>query len=252
MSRRLSPVSLALILGAALQGSCLQKTTGPEGEVPPPAPIPTLPDDTTQCAADSDACFELCGSPECGLADGTLPPVLQVPAIFYQPGGATNNIGAPTAAKKTADPCDAVNAASLQIRQRSCGACHGPNGLPTTHFLYALDDTTLANHPDNTGTHIMVKPGDPYNSYVYQRVVTGLQAGSGGMPPDPSAVSDVLGASIVQANPNIVVYPTASDVSVLYAWILNCMPGANVGAYQANYGSGSFGSNPTSGAAAAN
>jgi hypothetical protein len=242
-----------LILGSALEASCLiQKDPGREGSIPPPPPQPDAGDPNVQCMNESAECFQLCGSPECALANNTIPPVLDIPVIWYQPSGAVNNTGTAGPATSTADPCAAINAASLVIRQRACGACHGPQGIAATHFLYVLDDMMLANHPDNTQDgKIMVKPGDPLGSYVYQRIVTGLAGpGSGGMPPAPSTLPGYLGASAVQANPNIVTYPTAADVTVLYAWILNCMPGADKGAYQANYGSGAFGSNPTSGAAA--
>ena len=249
-------LSLVFILGAAVETSCLlQKSPGTEGVVPPPPPpVPDTTDPTMQCVKESAACFQLCGSPECGVADGSsygsLPPVLDIPSVWYQPGGAVNGLGTPAPATSTDDPCVAISDASQVIRQRSCGACHGPNGVAATHFLYVLDDTMLANHPSNTGTYTMVTPGDPLNSYVYQRMATGLAgAGSGGMPPPPSMLGAYLGADSVQANPNIVVYPTAADVSVMYAWIVNCMAGADTGYYQANYGSGSFGTNPTSGGA---
>ncbi len=61
------------------------------------------------------------------------------------------------------------------------------------------------------------------------------------MPPDISVVPSYVGAAAYQANPNIVVYPTAADVSVLYAWILTCMPGANANANQTSYGGGVHG-----------
>ena len=112
----------------------------------------------------------------------------------------------------------------------------------------------LATSKNNAQTKNMVVPGDPAGSYVYQRVVSGLKAGNGGMPPDISAVPGYVGASAYQANPNIVVYPTASDVSVLNEWILTCMPGANTMANQLSYGGGVHGpaaatSNPDAGAA---
>lgn len=40
------------------------------------------------------------------------------------------------------------------------------------------------------------------------------------------------------SDPSVIVYPTAADVSVIYAWILNCMPNANPSAYQTSYGAG--------------
>jgi hypothetical protein len=171
--------------------------------------------------------------------------VLDVPVIWYQPGGAVNGYGSNAPATKATDPCVTINDASLVIRQRSCAACHGALPAPGfSHFNYVLDDMTLANHPDNAADgKIMVIPGDPEHSFVYQRIVTGLAGvGSMGMPPDPSTLQSLLGATAAKT---AVVYPTAADVSVLYAWILNCMPGADANAYQNSYGSGSFGSNPS-------
>ena len=160
-----------------------------------------------------------------------------------------------TQAQSTTDPCVAINDAALAIRKRSCGACHTPGAQAATvsHFDYVLDDMKLATSKNNAQTKNMVVPGDPLNSYVYQRVVGGLKVGNGGMPPDISAVPSIVGASAYQANPNIVVYPTASDVSVLYEWILTCMPGANASANQDTYGGGVHGpaaaaSNPDAGA----
>ncbi len=155
-----------------------------------------------------------------------------------------NNVGTSTPATSTTDPCVAINDAALAIRKRSCGACHtmdAPAAI-TSHFDYVLDDMKLATSKNNAQTKSMVVPGDPLSSYVYQRIVTGLHgAGSGGMPPDTSLVPGYVGAAAYQANPNIVVYPTAADVSVLHEWIFACMPGANAGAYQASYGGGLHG-----------
>jgi len=100
----------------------------------------------------------------------------------------------------------------------------------------------LATSKNNAQTKNMVVPGDPASSYVYQRIVTGLHGtGSGGMPPDLSSVPLYVGTAAYQANPNIVTYPTAADVSVLYEWILTCMPGANTTANQSSYGGGVHG-----------
>ena len=221
--------------------SCLQKGPGPEGVAPPPVDAGDI---NVQCKSNSSACFTLCLSPECALPDGGRPPVLETPVIWYQPGGAVNNSGTPTQAQSTTDPCVAINDAAMTIRKRSCGACHttGAQAAATSHFDYVLDDMKLATSKNNAETRNMVVPGVPADSYVYQRIVTGLHGvGSGGMPPDPSLISSYVGASAYAANPNIVVYPTPADVTVLYAWILTCMPGANANAYQNNYGGGAHG-----------
>jgi len=246
---------LLTLLCLPFAASCFQKGPGPEGVAPAPVDAGNI---NVQCTSNSAACFTLCLSPECALPDGGRPAILETPVIWYQPGGAVNNSGTPTQAKSTTDPCVAINDAALTIRKRSCGACHTPGAqaAATSHFDYVLDDMTLANHPDNAMTpgRIMVKPGDPAGSYVYQRIVTGLHGtGSGGMPPDLSLVSGYVGAAAYAANPNIVAYPTSADVSVLYEWILTCMPGAPANAHQSNYGSGVHGpaapaSNPDAGA----
>jgi hypothetical protein len=239
-------LSLIFIPWGLLLGSCFVQQEAAPQEMIQQQQQPDAGDPNTQCVNESAECFSMCGAPECALADATIPPFLDVPVIWYQPGGSVNNVGSPAPGTSTADPCVAINDASLVIRRRSCGACHGPSPAPGLgHFNYVLDDTTLANHPDNSvDGKIMVIPGDPEGSYVYQRIITGLAgAGSGGMPPDQSTLPTYLGASAAAQNP--VVYPTAADVSVLHTWILNCMTGANKDAYQANYGSGSFGSNPS-------
>ncbi len=224
---------LSSVLCLPFAASCFQKGPGPEGAQPPPIDAGDI---NTQCAPNSAACFTLCGSPECALPDAGLPAVLQTPPIWYQPGGSVNGVGASTPATTSADPCVAINDASQTIRKRSCGPCHTPgtSGATLTHFDYVLDDMTLAGHPDNANDgKIMVKPGDPQGSYVYQRVVTGL-AGAGMPPADQQVVASFT-------DPNTLVYPTVADVSVLYAWILTCMPGANANAYQTSYGSGLHG-----------
>jgi len=229
-----------------LGASCFQKGPGPEGVSPPQVDAGDI---NVQCANGSAACFSLCGSPECALPDAALPPVLDTPVIWYQPGGAVNNVGTPTPGMSTTDPCVAINDASQAIRKRSCGACHvpGAQAAVTSHFDYVLDDMKLATSKNNAQTKNMVVPGDPANSYVYQRIVTGLHGtGSGGMPPDTSVLPSYVGAAAYQANPNIVTYPTPADVSILNAWILTCMPGANATAYQTSYGSGLHGPAATS------
>jgi hypothetical protein len=232
MNRR---IRLLTLLSLPLAASCFQKGPGPEGVAPPPV---DAGDPKVQCAPNSSACYTLCFSPECGLADGGLPPVLQTPVILYQPGGSVNSVGDQTPAKTTTDPCVAINDAAQTIRKRSCAPCHttGTTGGSLTKFDYVLDDMMLSNHPDSSGGtdgKVMVKPGDPQSSYIYQRVVSGL-AGAGMPPAAQSTVS-------AYTDPNKLVYPSAADVTVLYAWISTCMPGANANLYQSNYGGGVHG-----------
>lgn len=231
-------IVLSSLLCLPFAASCFQRGPGREGVLPPQ---PDAGDINTQCANGSAACFTLCGSPECALPDAGIPPVLDTPAIWYQPGGSVNSYGSSTPGASTADACVAITDAALTIRKRSCAPCHSP-GTPAaavSHFDYVLDDMKLATSKNNAQSANMITPGHPdtESSYVYKRIVNGLTPGAGGMPP---ADLSILGAA-AQANPNIVVYPTAADVSVLYAWILSCMPGATPNAYQTSYASGPYG-----------
>jgi hypothetical protein len=182
-----------------------------------------------QCAYGSPECFYLCGSPSCALADAAIPPELTKPPI-YLPDGAV-----------TTDPCEAVREESLLIREQSCTPCHsgeppapskGPEGLN-----YILDDGKLATSvspdyrlPDGGGKPYVV-PGDPLDSFIYQRVVAGE------MPMPRNAVDGYIGAKAGAS----IVYPTPSDISVLYEWIRDCVPGANPTANSSNYYGGCFG-----------
>ena len=217
-----------ILLCLPLAASCFQKGPGREG-VPPQ--FPDAGNINVQCPNGSAQCFTLCGSPECALPDASLPPVLDEAVIWYQPGGSVNNVGTPAPAKSTTDPCVAINDASKTIRQRSCAPCHNPSGPEASIFDYVLDDMKLATSMNHAGTTPMITPGHPdtTSSFVYKRMVDGLIPGGGGMP--PSTISGL-------PDPTIVVYPTPADVSVIYAWILNCMPNANQSAYQTSYAAG--------------
>jgi hypothetical protein len=141
----------------------------------------------------------------------------------------------------TTDPCEAVRQASLLIREQSCTPCHsgeppapskGPEGLN-----YILDDGKLATSvsPDyrlaDGGGKPYVVPGDPLDSFIYQRVVAGE------MPMPRNAVDGYIGAKAGAS----IVYPTASNISVLYEWIRDCVPGANPTANSSGYYGGCFG-----------
>ena len=95
MNRRIHLLSLVCI---PLAASCLQKAPGPEGVAPS---FPDAGNVNVQCTNGSAQCFTLCGSPECALPDASLPPVLDHPVIWYQPGGAVNNVGTPAPATST-------------------------------------------------------------------------------------------------------------------------------------------------------
>jgi hypothetical protein len=104
----------------------------------------------------------------------------------------------------TGDPCVATAAQSMDIRQRYCGACHGPNGTQGQPlFNFVLDDAKLTSTVDMTSKMLFVAPGDPDHSRVYQRVVLGT------MPP--------IQVSVDQPDyPR----PTVSDISVIYQWVM--------------------------------
>jgi hypothetical protein len=142
--------------------------------------------------------WQTCGSPSCDEPNGTIPFLAQSPAI-YLPNGSTTN-----------DPCVDVEAASLAIRQTYCAGCHGPDaGAGQGGFDFVLDDARLLASPTTSPTYpSFVVPGDPYHSYLYVSVASGLMPAASAPGTAPSPI------------------PTASDVSVLYGWIQACFPGS--------------------------
>jgi mono/diheme cytochrome c family protein len=205
------------------------------GDLAEAAPIPILPAPFTggdvdaalnqQCAYGSALCYQICGSPSCANQDNTIPAeVTTIPSVL--PNGGT-----------TADPCDVVRAQSLRIRQQSCSQCHGPPPAPGfSSFNFVLDDQALVTTIPNTVMVPLVIPGNPSMSYLLQRVALGLSGGQTGMPPPASLASNLVPASIAKT----VVSPTPEDLSILYAWILNCVPGADGGAYSSSYYGGNY------------
>lgn len=175
-----------------------------------------------QCPTGSAECFELCGSPSCALPDGAIPPNLGTPVI-YQADGRT-----------TANPCDAVEQESLAVREASCAPCHGSSSAGFASLNFILDDAKLvasaSSYQDDAGKpKRLVIPGDPEHSWIYQRIM------SRQMPPaNPSSyIGPEAGSGVVT--------PSAADISILYGWILNCVAGADGGAYAASYYGGNYG-----------
>jgi hypothetical protein len=82
--------------------------------------------------------------------------------------------------------------------------------------------------PDG-GLATFVVPGNPGASAVYSRIAAGQ------MPPANPTM--YLGPEAGAA----VVFPTPSDLSVLYGWILNCVQGTDGGAYASSYYGGTLG-----------
>jgi len=163
--------------------------------------------------------WQLCQSPSCDQVSGAIPFLDQTPPI-YLPDGAT-----------TQTPCDDVEQASLALRQTYCGACHqAPADQAGINFV--LDDQQLVGAQSQTaltdaGTpQPLIVAGDPQHSWFYVRTLQGMGGAAGGMPP--------LAMPGYPAIPR----PTASDLSVMYGWILACFPGTDGGAYV--FGGGNY------------
>ncbi len=199
-----------------------------------PAPFADA-DLSQQCEAGSALCSEICQSPECATQNDAgvpiLVPTIQTPGILLPEGGSTQ------------DPCVELEAQSMVIRTRSCAGCHGPPPAKGfSGFNYVLDDQQLvgATVPAGATTVTMVLPGDPTDSYVWERMSVGVGTPTSplAMPPSPSSCT-ATGASnsVCMA----IVYPSAEDVSVMYAWILNWAGGGDGGAFASRYYGGDYG-----------
>ena len=179
---------------------------------------------TQPCEPNSALCYELCGAPSCALGDNTISPELANPPVSLADGALTD------------DSCVQIESESLAIRTESCAACHGPGGTGAAGINYILNDQTLLMSKSSTGVPMIV-PGDPVDSFIYQQVLHGIQGSQTGMPPlNPTVGGLPPDASIPR--------PTSADLSILYAWILNCVgsDGGNAYAsssYGGDYGSGS-------------
>jgi hypothetical protein len=183
-----------------------------------------------QCAPNSAECFALCGAPLCALPDGAIPTALETPPIYNADGSTVTN------------PCDMIEAESMDIRRQSCAPCHGGPGAPGGNpdgFNYVMDDVALTTHLSNNymapdgAPFRMVIPGDPSDSWIYERMVSGLTGSAAGMPPNATQVSQLLGP---EAGADFV-WPTAADISVMYGWIYDCL--GDGGAYSiGHYGAG--------------
>jgi hypothetical protein len=144
----------------------------------------------------------ICGDP----ITGEPPVVTETPPIQTRDGS-------------TDDPCVQTTQQAYRIRETFCSSCHAP---PASFggFNFILDDAKLVDPAvgisnktrDDAGKLVrLVIPGDPDNSWIYQRVQHTRAAPRGQMPPlntDPT----------LPQNPR----PTVSDISVLREWIENC------------------------------
>jgi Planctomycete cytochrome C len=192
---------LALACAPCALAACFQQldqgaASDPSGQSSGAEASAPGPDDAASAAGLTP--WQICGSPSCDETNGTIPFMQQTPVIYLPDGGST------------ADPCTDVEALSISIRQTYCANCHGPGtGAGQGGFNYVLDDPSLQGNATTSATfpHFVV-PGDPSHSYLYVSIATAL------MPPPSMAGSP----------PNPV--PTASDLSVLYGWIVACFPDA--------------------------
>jgi hypothetical protein len=166
--------------------------------------------------------WEVCQSPSCDSADGAVPVLLETPVIYLADGSTTT------------DPCDDVEQRSLAIRTAYCAGCHAaPASQAGLGFI--LDDVKLTTAFSQTavlpdgGPQRLVVPGEPYASRLYQRVAAGLSGSAAGMPPAAQPGYPTLPR------------PSVSELSVLYGWIVACVPGASQSGYVgggATYGPG--------------
>jgi hypothetical protein len=217
--------------GSGSAGS-MQKQSGGGGL---PAPF-TDADLSQQCEAGSALCYELCGSPSCAQQDNSIPSEVTTPGVLLPEGGTTDNA------------CQQIIALSYSIRQRSCAMCHGPSPAPGfSGFNFVLDDHALVTQVPQTVTVPLIIPGAPSASVFMQRIALSLAGGQTGMPPSPSLASNLAGTTVA----NAIAYPTAEEVSILNAWIANCVPGTDGGAYWSEYYGGNYGPDASSPADAA-
>jgi hypothetical protein len=181
-----------------LAGACFQKLDPSASSLAGTESSPATAPSTT---------WALCQAPSCDSPDGDVPLLLDTPPIYLPDGGTT------------ATPCDQIEQQSLAIRQTYCAGCHSsPASQAGLGFI--LDDARLTGAlsqtavlPDGKPQRLLV-PGDPYASRLYQRVAASLGGSAAGMPP------------VAQPGYPVIPRPSVSDVSVLYAWIAACVPGA--------------------------
>ncbi|HEY4013934.1 MAG TPA: hypothetical protein VGM06_11395 [Polyangiaceae bacterium] len=238
-------IAIALILGSSATVGCFQTidngVVGGGSQQNATAVAPTIgklvdagfptafgtPNLTEQCEAGSELCYQLCDSPECATDDGgggiVLPPVLQTPAVVLPDGGG-----------ESTNPCDQLEAMSMQIRTNSCSQCHSQSGAMLT-YTFVLDDNALVTQVPSGLNSPLVIPGKPDQSAIIQKMALGLAGGQLGMPPQPSLAKQLSPLA------STIVYPTAEDLSIMDAWILACVPGADGGTYAAQYGGGNYG-----------
>ena len=199
-------VTAAAILGVAVIATgCFQELD------PDAASGGALPDpeggSTAEVPDGGETTWELCQSPSCDAIDGAIPLLTATPPVYLAD------------AATTTDPCVEVEQASMVVRQTYCAGCH-QSPASQGGLSFVLDDTQLAAATAQTAigdagaAQKLVVAGNPLQSLLYQTVAQGLSGASTGMPP------------VALAGYPSIPRPTASDVSILYAWIVACLPGA--------------------------
>jgi hypothetical protein len=120
--------------------------------------------------------------------------------------------------------CDDVEQAAMAVRQTYCASCHqAPADQAGLDFI--MDDARLGTALSQEATddagqpERLLVPGDPAHSWLYVRAAQGMGGGQGGMPP------------LTMAGYPTIPRPSSADLSVLYAWIVQCAPGADGGGY---------------------
>ena len=196
--------SAAVVAVGVIASGCFQELD-PYAASGGALPSPDAGDDAE--SADGSTTWEICQSPSCDSPDGDIPFLAQTPLIYLSDGGSTT------------DPCVEVEQASIGVRQTYCAGCHQ---APANQggFSFVLDDGQLTSAVAQTATgdvggpQKLVVAGNPGSSMLYTSVAEGLGGSTTGMPP------------LTLAGYPVIPRPTASDVSLLYAWIIACFPGA--------------------------
>jgi mono/diheme cytochrome c family protein len=205
-----SRVVLLAVTGAAVVGVGVIATGCFQELNPDAASGGALPDPEARSAELPDggeSTWELCQSPSCDSIDGAIPLLTETPPVYLAD------------AATTTDPCAQVEQASMVVRQTYCAGCH-QSPASQGGLSFVLDDSQLAAATAQSATsdagaaQKLVVAGNPLQSPLYQTVAQGLSGASTGMPP------------VALAGYPSIPRPTASDVSILYAWIVACLPGA--------------------------
>jgi hypothetical protein len=204
---------LAVVFFVPLGGACFQNIDSSASSGRAPASAVNVAEMTP---------WQLCQSPSCDEIDGAVPVLLDTPPIYLADGSTTTS------------PCDDVEAESMTIRQTYCAACHeAPASQASLGFI--LNDAQLATALSQTavlpdgGPQRLLAPGSPYSSWLYQSVALGLSGSSSGMPPT------------AQPGYPVIPRPSAAELSVLYGWIVACVPGPDGGGGAYVNGGGSYG-----------